>query len=127
MVRKKNFLSFSVLVSEMSLLCLKRKVLYEFHPKCFKTTKRHSLVVFSSLGGEIFFVNIFPQFLVCSKSCLNKSKFSSGFASFQTRKKQTKISEYFIYRFCNSQFYAKKQKFSMNLPKNASKQHKCLA
>ena len=46
MVRKTNFLSFSVLVSmRQSLLCLKRKVLYEFLQKCFKTTERHSLAV----------------------------------------------------------------------------------
>ena len=60
--KKKKFLSISVLVSEMSLLCLKRKVLYEFHPKCFKTTKRHSLVVFSSLVGEKHFLLIFSLY-----------------------------------------------------------------
>ena len=43
MLRKTNFLSISVLVSEIVSLCLKRKVLYEFLQKCFKTTERHSL------------------------------------------------------------------------------------
>ena len=45
MVRKRNSLSISVLVSEIVILCLKRKVLYEFPQKCFKTTERHSLAV----------------------------------------------------------------------------------
>ena len=50
MVRKTNFLSISALVS--ALLCQKRKVLYEFPTKCFKTTERHSLAVGGSLSGE---------------------------------------------------------------------------
>ena len=45
MVSKRNSLSISVLVSEIVILCLKRKVLYEFLQKCFKTTERHSLAV----------------------------------------------------------------------------------
>ena len=52
MVRKTNFLSISVLISEIVNFCLKRKVLYEFPPKCFKTTERHSLAVCGSLCGE---------------------------------------------------------------------------
>ena len=52
MVRKTNFLSISVLVSERVNFCLKRKVLSEFRPKCFKTTERHSLAVCSSPCGE---------------------------------------------------------------------------
>ena len=52
MVRKINFLSISVLVSDIVNFCLKRKVLYEYPPKCFKTTERHSLAVCGSLCGE---------------------------------------------------------------------------
>ena len=51
MVRKRNSLSISVLVSEIVILCLKRKVLYEFPQKCFKTTERHSLAVCGLLCG----------------------------------------------------------------------------
>ena len=40
--KKKKFLSISVLVPERVNLYLKRKVLYEFPPKCFK--KKESLV-----------------------------------------------------------------------------------
>ena len=61
-----------------------RKVLYEFLQKCFKTTERHSLVVCASLCGEKHFLLIFIPFLWFDQnSCLNKSKFSSGFAHFQ--------------------------------------------
>ena len=52
MVRKTNFLSISVLVSEIINFCLKRKVPYEYPPKCFKTTERHSLALCGSLCGE---------------------------------------------------------------------------
>ena len=62
MVRKTNFLSISVIVFEMSLLCLKRKVLYEFLQKCFKTTERHNLAVCASLCGEKHFLLIFIPF-----------------------------------------------------------------
>ena len=62
MVRKTNFLSISVIVFEMSLLCLKRKVLYEFLQKCFKTTERHNLAVCASLCGEKQFLLIFIPF-----------------------------------------------------------------
>ena len=52
MVRKTKFLSISVLVSEIVILSLKRKVLYEFPPKCIKTTERHNLAVCDSFCGE---------------------------------------------------------------------------
>ena len=51
MVRKRNSLSIAMLVSEIVILCLKRKVLYEFPQKCFKTTERHSLAVCGLLCG----------------------------------------------------------------------------
>ena len=69
MVRKTNFLSISVLISEIVILCPKRKVLYKFHQKCFKTTERLSLTVSGSLCGEItVFINIYPLLLVWTKS-----------------------------------------------------------
>ena len=52
MVRKKNFQSISVIVSEVVTLCLKRTVLYQFLQKCFKTTERHSLAVCGLLCRE---------------------------------------------------------------------------
>ena len=77
-----------MLVSEMSNFGLKRKVLYEFSPKCFKRTESHCLAVFGSLCGEIFFLFIFiPFYLLIQNSCLIKSKFSSEFALFKHGKK----------------------------------------
>ena len=59
MVRKINFLCISVLVSEIVTFMSKRKVLYEFPQKCFKTTERHSLPVFGSICWEKQFLLIF--------------------------------------------------------------------
>ena len=60
MVRKTNFLRISVLFSEIVTFWLKRKVLYEFLQKCFKTRERHNLAVCGSLWGEkqllLFFI-----------------------------------------------------------------------
>ena len=51
MVRKRNCLSISVLVSEIVILCLEIKVLYEFLQKCLKTTERHNFAVCGLLCG----------------------------------------------------------------------------
>ena len=60
MVRKTNFVSIPVLVSEIVTFMAKTKSsLYEFPPKCFKTTERHSLAVCGSLCGEKQFLLIF--------------------------------------------------------------------
>ena len=85
MVRKTNFLSISVLVSAKDNFWSKKKVLYEFHPKCFKRTERHSFAVCGSLCGEKQFSLTFIPFycFLIKKICLNKSKFSSGFAPFK--------------------------------------------
>ena len=61
-LRKTNFLSISVLVSEIVTFIIKRKVLHELPQKCFKTTERHSLAVCGSLYGEKQFLLIFIPF-----------------------------------------------------------------
>ena len=78
---KKNKLaeSFSVRFCD-SQFYVKRKILYEFPQKSFKTTERHSLAVCSLLSGEKQFLLIFiPLYWFDKKSCLNKSKISLGF------------------------------------------------
>ena len=63
----------------------KKKVHYEFSQKCIKTTQRHGLAVCGSICGEKqFLFKFIPFYWFDQKSCLNKSKFSSGFAPFQT-------------------------------------------
>ena len=60
MVRKTNFLSISVPVSEIVTFLLKSKVLYEYPKIYFKTTERHSLAECGSLWGEkTVFVNVY--------------------------------------------------------------------
>ena len=61
-------------------------VFYEFSQKCIKTTEKHRLTVCGTLFGEKFFLLIFSSFYwFDQKNCLNKSKFSKGFAPYQTR------------------------------------------
>ena len=62
MVRKTNFLSISVLVSEIVKFWLKREILNEFPPKCFNTTEKHSLAVCDPIWGEKQFLLIFVPF-----------------------------------------------------------------
>ena len=57
--KKTNWQSFSVLVSATVTFMLKENVLYEFPPKRFKTTERHSLAVYCPLSGEKQFLLIF--------------------------------------------------------------------
>ena len=84
MIRKTNFLSISVLVSGIVTFMSKKKSLYEFPPKCFKTTERFNLAVCGSLCREKKFLLLFILYYwFVQNSCLNKSKFSSGFAPFQ--------------------------------------------
>ena len=60
MLRKTNFLSISVLLSEIAIF-LTREVLCEFPQKCLETTEKHSLAVRGSLCREKqVFVKIFP-------------------------------------------------------------------
>ena len=58
MLRKTNFVSLSVLLSEIVIFGLKKEVLCEFPPKCFKTTEKHSLAVCGLLWGEKLFLLI---------------------------------------------------------------------
>ena len=61
MVRKTNFLSISMLVSEIVIFWLKREVLCEFPQKWLKK-KKHSFVVCELILEEIFFLLIFVHF-----------------------------------------------------------------
>ena len=71
-VRKTKFLNISELVSEIVSFFTKRKVLYEFPQKCFKTSGRHSLTVFGSLCWEKHGFLIFIPFNILIKIKLFK-------------------------------------------------------
>ena len=60
--KKKTFWVLQCSFLRLSLLCLKRIVLYEFLQKCFKTTERHSLAICGLLCGEKQFLLIFIRF-----------------------------------------------------------------
>ena len=61
-LRKTNFLSISVLLSEIVTFLKKREVFSELTRKCFKTTGKHTLVVCGSFCGEKQFLLIFVPF-----------------------------------------------------------------
>ena len=86
---------FSALFCDSHFYVQKRKIFYEFPQKCFKTTKRYSLAVCGSLCGKKPFMLIVSPFTgLIKNSCLNKSKFSTGFSPFKHGKKNT-LTEYF--------------------------------
>ena len=72
MVRKKISEYFSALFWDSPFFWLKRKVLYEFPPNCFKTTESHSLAVCGSICGEKQFLLIFIPFYLFDKKQLFK-------------------------------------------------------
>ena len=69
--KKKNSEYYDA-VSAIVILYLKRKVLYKFPPKCFKTTERHSLRVCGSLCGEKQFLLIIIPFYWFNQKLLFK-------------------------------------------------------
>ena len=52
MLRKTNFLSISVLFSEIINFWTKMRIFKELSQNCFKTTGKHNLAVFGSFCGE---------------------------------------------------------------------------
>ncbi len=94
-----------MLVSKIVTFVLKRKILFEFLQKCFKTTERHSLAVCGSFCGEKQFLLIFILFyLFNQKKKFKQIQIFLRFASFKHDKKN-KLSEYFSALFWDSNFY----------------------
>ena len=62
LLRKTNFLSISVLLSEIVTYLLKREVFSELARKRFKTKVKHNLAVCGSFCGEKQFLLIFVPF-----------------------------------------------------------------
>ena len=124
MFKKKNSEYFSASFWHSHFM-LKKNSLW-ISPKYFKTTEKHSLSVCGSLWGEKRFLLIFAPFTYLFKnSCLNKFKFTSGFAPFQTcYEKQTLWV--FLCSFLREAVLDLKKKFSVNFPKNASKLQHCI-
>ena len=80
-----------------------------------------------NLGRKTVFVNIYPLLLVWSKTfVLTNPNLSQDFTLFKHGKKN-KLFEYFSARFWDSHFFDLKEKFSLNFPKNTSKQQKSMS
>ena len=96
LVKKKNFLSISELLSEIVIFCLKREVCSEFSQKCFKTTEKHSLAVCGSHLGETQFLLIFvPFYWFDQKHLFTPNPNIPLDFNLLKRVKKSKYSEYF--------------------------------
>ena len=110
MVRKTNFPSFSVLVSEISLLFLKRKVLHKFLQKCLKKTEKHSLAVCGILCGEKQFLLIFMRFYwFDQKHLLKQIQIFPQDLPFFKHGKKNKLSEIISARFWDNHLCLKRK------------------
>ena len=89
MVRKTNFLSITVHVSEIGTFMFIKKSSLWISPKMLQNNRKAEFSsMWLTLWRIIFFVNIYPLLRIWLKnSCLNKSKISSGFAPFKHGKK----------------------------------------
>ena len=116
MVRKTNFLCFSVLVSEIATFMSKKKSSLWISTKMLQNNRTAKFRVCGSLCGEKhFLLKFIPLNWFDQNSSLNKSKFSSGFFPFKHGKKR-KLSEYFSARLAIV-ILCLKENFSMILPK----------
>ena len=85
-VKKTYFPNISMLVAVIVNFMFKKKILYEFPPKCFKTTERHSLAGCGSLCGETFFLLIFiPFFGLIKKQLFKQIQIFLSICFFSTR------------------------------------------
>ena len=125
MVRKTNFLSISVLVSERVNFCLKRNVLYEFLPNCFKTTERHSLAVCGSLCGEKEILLIFIlHYWFVQKLLFKEIQIFLRICAFSNMVRKTNFLSISALVSEIVTLLAKKKSSLYKLPPNASKQQK---
>ena len=76
-----------------------------------------------TLGRKTVLLIFLPFYLFEQKQLINKSKFSSGFAPFQTFWEK-QISEYFSAPFWDSDIFDWKDKFSVNFPQNLQNNRK---
>ena len=126
MVRKTNLLSISVVFSEIVYFLTKKEVLCEFPPKCFKTTEKHSLAVCDSIWGEKQFLLIFvPFYWFDQKHLLKQIQIFLRICPLSNMVRKTIFLSISVLVFAMS-LLCLKERFSMNFPKNASKQQKSI-
>ena len=112
LLRKTNFLTISVLLSEISLFWLKREVFSELARKCFKTTEKHSLVVCGSFCREKQFLLILSHFTALNKNgCLQQILNFLWICSFSNLLRKN-LFDYFWTFFWDIFFLLKREFFS---------------
>ena len=120
-LRKTNFLSISVLLSEIVTLLTKKRSFQWISPKMLQITEKLSLAVCGSFWGEKQFLYL-THFTALYKTVVyKKSKFSSGFVLFQTCWEK-KNFEVFLSFFLRWSLFGLKREFFVDFPENASKQ-----
>ena len=124
MVRKTNFLSISVLVSEIDSFMTKKKSSLWISPKILQNNRRHSLAMCGSLFGEKQFLLIFILYYCFFQNHLFKQ--IHIFLRICPFSNMVRITN----RHCTSVLlsaivtFMLKEKFSLNFLPNASKQQK---
>ena len=105
MVRKTNFLSFSVLVSDIVNFLTKKRSSPWISPKILQNNRKAEFsCMWLNLGRKTVFVNIYPLLMVWSITfVLTNPNFTQDFTLFK-HGKNNKLSEYFSARFCDSHF-----------------------
>ena len=115
-----------MLLSEIVTFLIKRDVFSEFPTKYFKTTEKDSLTVCCSFWGEEQFSFIFVQFYCFEqKGLLQQILIFLWICSFSNLLRETNfliISELLSEMF----FFDSKVNFSVDYPKNASKQQESI-
>ena len=116
MVIKTNFLSFSVLISEIVTFMYKKKSSLRISTNCLKITESHNLAVCVSLCGEKHFLLIFiPFYLFDKKQLFKQNQIFLWICPFSNMVRK-KNSEYFSAPFGDSHFFGLKRKVLYEFP-----------
>ena len=118
MVRKTNFLSFSVLISKIVTFLTKKRSSLWISQKMLQNNRMEKFrSMWLSLETKTIFFNICPLFLVWSKTVvLTNPNFSQGFPLSKMVKKP-QLSVYFSARFWESLFWLRREVLSEFPPK----------
>ena len=126
LLRKTNFLSISVLLSEIVNFWTKKRSFQWISPKMFKTTGKHSLAVCGSFWGEKQFLLIFvPFYCFEQKGCLQQIQIFLWICPFSNLLRKTNFLSISELLSEIVTFLTKKRSFQW-ISENASKQQKSI-
>ena len=127
LLRKTNFLIISGLLSVILIFLLKREVFFEIPQKCFKTTGKHSLAVCGSSWGDKQFLLIFvPFYWFDPKKLFKQIQIFLRISPFSNLFRKTNFLSISVLLSELINFFYYKETFSVNFPKNSSKQQRSI-